>query len=282
MRHNEGNSTVLEAMYQSLTLKQRFKESLAEKYLKRKLWKLVGKVFVTWRSYVFRFILLRRRLLDTFEFNFLLNRFLSWRSIARRDALLRVMVKRHWRRVRIHAFRKFLRFNKEVMIAREIYYEKMNCFSRLQSYRVKCKRIRRRWHRFMYLQQAANLAVVLQKHFHRLQNKKIVQSRKRIKRAIMLSWLGLRLLKRRRDKENRRFKHESDTVASYQRKVELNLKFVLANDFSQENNMVLHNAYISSVNIALERSAKSSSFSLFRRQTEEEKGQETQIGCTGK
>jgi hypothetical protein len=109
----EGNSTVLEAMYQSLTLKQRFKESLAEKYLKRKLWKLVGNVFVTWRSHVFRFILLRRRLLDTFEFSFLLKRFLSWRKIARRDALLRVMVKRHWRRVRIHAFRKFLRFNKE-------------------------------------------------------------------------------------------------------------------------------------------------------------------------
>jgi len=67
----------------------------------------------------------------------------------------------------------------------------------------------------------------------------------------MLSWLGMRMLKRRVVKERRRSQHETSTVAAIHKKVELNSKFILANDF--ENNMILLDSYMQSISAALEK-----------------------------
>lgn len=52
--------------YNALQVKRSFGYTLAEKYYQRKLIKYSHKIFLVWRTYCFRFIVLRRDLLKIF------------------------------------------------------------------------------------------------------------------------------------------------------------------------------------------------------------------------
>lgn len=94
-----------EIEYRASLRRRDFREKLAMKVLSRMDWRRGERSFQAWKEYAFRYVVVRNHMVRCFRMRFLSFNFHAWRAVARREHILRRVIKRFWFKHRMYRFK---------------------------------------------------------------------------------------------------------------------------------------------------------------------------------
>jgi hypothetical protein len=177
-----------------------YKEQLALRLWSRILFGRIRKIFTLWRRHCFRYIFLRRQLLKCHLMKFLARRFSEWRRITLREALLRKIIRRYWRR---HRYIRFLRWKLNSRWQGLKQRLQRLGFKHMLIHLAYQRRLNMRWFRVSNMYQRIISSLVLQRAQRRHSKRRRYWANRVIKRYFMC-WFGIRLVEERKRGERQR------------------------------------------------------------------------------
>ena len=218
-------------------------ELLAIRVANQRLFSYIHKIFVAWRNYVFTLFYMRHDMVVYHHYRrVVVPIFNAWYKFTRRHARVGILLRRHWRRKRKHAF-QIWKFSMKYQRHKEYHYDKVLAifYNNLQYGR----HIAKKW---IYLMQGLYV-VKIQHAFKCYRYRKIFWAMKTIKRTIM-TCNGFRLLRIRKIYDHKRKIAEDETVSILNRRSQT----CIDDFFSQDNDhaQVMIEKYLHDVHDALE------------------------------
>ncbi len=211
-------------------------EKLAVRFYARRVLYVIHRVFVSWRSWAFRYSYHRQLLLDNFVVNsYLAKRFYGWRWVARSRASLKLLLRRYWRRRIRHHFSwwkhgaKWLRVKQTLLPLTWRLLEQNVLFQRKITYR------------WSVLRQGL-AAEVIQRKFFKYRLRKLFWAMKTINQFLKSRYF-LKILILRRKREVSRQAAEQETINILLRRA----NSCLADMMSAEGGEVIVQQYVNSV-----------------------------------
>jgi hypothetical protein len=236
-----------EIEYRALVRKRDFREKLATKVVSRLNIARGTRAFYAWKGYVFRYVVLRQQMVRCFRMRGISLCFHGWSGVARRENVLRRVMKRYWKKHRL------LRFKWWKLIVR---WQSLKAgllqktFKALKKYYIFKHLVYRKFTSLSFHLRQDRGARTIQRACTAYQHKKVYWGHKKIKQFIYMRYESS-IYRTRVLRESLRMKDEE---VVYRAIVE-RAKTFLQNKLEEDEGMDLLKTYLFEVENALRREA---------------------------